>query len=262
MLSECHCCKSSSSPAPHSFSSAPLQPCDHLCGFLPFAVAGRSHPSISALTVMVMPFLESPHCSPGSTDIVLLPVSSNSSGLLGPVRKAFLHKAPQVPANGSLRRRCHVMVCSQCPTPTTAHFLEGKYIQRAWMFLFLNLSGRKREAKQPILKQCLNITQSMCVIIPTQCRAQVNKNVLSFVGLEWLMGFKKQHKCMYTYTGFTYVHMHSGSLTCAHVHTQINSVIFSQDSYPHIHESWYIALMPVGPSGLSLFHSALITPFP
>ncbi|KAF3856309.1 hypothetical protein F7725_017032 [Dissostichus mawsoni] len=37
-------------------------------------------------------------------------VCSNSSGLLGPVRKAFLHRAPQVPANGSLGRRCHVMV--------------------------------------------------------------------------------------------------------------------------------------------------------
>ncbi len=117
----------------------------HLCGFLPFAVAGRSRPSTSALTATVMPSLKPPHCSPGSTDIVLLPVSSNSSGLLGPVRKAFLHRAPQVPANGSLGRRCHVMVCSQCQAHTTAHFLEGKYIQRAWMFLFLISLAEKEE---------------------------------------------------------------------------------------------------------------------
>ena len=145
VLSDCHCCESSSSPVPHSFSSAPLQPCDPLAGSLPFAVAGRSRPSTSALTAMVMPSLENPHCSPGSTDIVLLPVSSNSSGLLGPVRKAFLHRAPQVPANGSLGSRCHVMVRSQCHTPTTAHFLEGKYIQRAWMFLFLISLAEKEE---------------------------------------------------------------------------------------------------------------------
>ncbi|AWP02786.1 Hypothetical protein SMAX5B_002249 [Scophthalmus maximus] len=75
----------------------------------------------------MMPSLEPPpHCSPGSTDIVLLPVPSSSSGLLGPVRKAFLHRAPQVPANRSLGRRRHVMVRSQCQAPTTAHFLEGK----------------------------------------------------------------------------------------------------------------------------------------
>lgn len=138
----CHCCKSFSSSVPHSFSSAPLQPCDPL---LPFAVSKRSRPSTSALTAMVMPSLKLPHCSPGSTDIVLLPVYSNSFGLLGPVRKAFLHRAPQVPANGSLGRRCHVMVCSQCQTPTTAHFLEGKYIQRAWMFLFLISLAEKEE---------------------------------------------------------------------------------------------------------------------
>lgn len=76
-------------------------------GFLPFAVNGRSRSSTSVLAAVMMPSLKkikekrkkTPCCSPGSTDIVLLPVSSNSSGLLGPVRKAFLHTAPQVPAN-------------------------------------------------------------------------------------------------------------------------------------------------------------------
>lgn len=88
-----------------------------------------------------------PHCSPGSSDIVLLPVSSNSSGLPGPVRKAFLHTAPQVPANRSSGGRHHVRVCSQSQTPTTAHFLEGKYIQRAWMFLFLISLVEKKRSK-------------------------------------------------------------------------------------------------------------------
>lgn len=98
-------------------------------------------------SVMVMPSLslKPPHGSPGSTDIVLLPVSSNSSGPLSPVRKAFLHRAPQVPANGSLGSGLHVMLWSQCQTPTTAHFLEGKYIQRAWMFLFLISLVEKEE---------------------------------------------------------------------------------------------------------------------
>lgn len=56
------------------------------------------------------------------------------------------------------------MMRSQCQAPRTPHFLEGKYIQRAWMFLFL-IPGRKRGAKQPLLKQCLNITPSMCVVL-------------------------------------------------------------------------------------------------
>lgn len=41
----------------------------------------------------------SPRCSPGSTLVVLLPVCSDSSGLVAPVTKASLHAAPQVPAN-------------------------------------------------------------------------------------------------------------------------------------------------------------------
>ena len=57
---ECHCSTSSSSLVPHSCPSAPLQPCDHLCGFLPFAVAGRSRPCTSALPAMVMPSLQPP----------------------------------------------------------------------------------------------------------------------------------------------------------------------------------------------------------
>lgn len=71
------------------------------------------------------------YCYPGSTDVVLLSVSSNSSGLLGPVRKALLHRAPQVPANGGMGRQHHVVMFSQCLTPTVALFLEGKYIQRS-----------------------------------------------------------------------------------------------------------------------------------
>lgn len=141
------CSLSVTLPCPSFISSAPLKPWDHFCVFLPFAVAGRSRPSTSALTAIVMPSLEPPHCSPGSTDIVLLPVSSNSSGLLGPVRKALLHRAPQVPANGSLGRGQHVMVFSQCQPPTTAYFLEGKYIQRAWMFLFLISLAEKEEQR-------------------------------------------------------------------------------------------------------------------
>lgn len=46
-------------PCPSFLSSALLQPCDHLRGFLPFAVAGRS-PSTSTLTALVMPSLEPP----------------------------------------------------------------------------------------------------------------------------------------------------------------------------------------------------------
>lgn len=114
--------------------------------FYPLLLLGGHFPAPQH-SVMVMPSLalNPPHCSPGSTDIVLLPVSSNSSGPLSPVRKAFLHRAPQVPANGSLGSGLHVMLWSQCQTPTTAHFLEGKYIQRAWMFLFLISLVEKEE---------------------------------------------------------------------------------------------------------------------
>lgn len=60
----------------------------------------------------------------------------------------------------------------------------GKVHSESMNVSIFNLSGRKRGAKQPLLKQCLNITQSMCVALPTRCRAQVNRNVLSIVGLE------------------------------------------------------------------------------
>lgn len=88
--------------------SAPLQPCDHLCGWIPalcckWEVTFQHLCACSCDDAIPQKKKEkrkkTPRCSPGSTDIVLLPVSSNSSGLLGPVRKAFLHTAPQVPAN-------------------------------------------------------------------------------------------------------------------------------------------------------------------
>lgn len=149
-------------------------------------------------------------CYPASIDIVL-PVSSNSSGLLGPVRKAFLHRAPQVPANSSLGRQHHVMVFAQCLTPTAAHFLKGKYIQRAWVSIF-NLSASKKKGAS----------------------LHFWNNTLMYCNAVWSSKHIPE-SCVFSCT-----------------HTFHN----------HLHESWLNALMPVAPSGWSLFLSALISPFP
>lgn len=188
--------------------------CHHPCGFPSFAVDGRSHH---------LCFLQPGWCQSSSpvlpSDIVLLLDSSNSSGLLGPVRRASLHRAPQVPANGSPARRGHVMVFGQCLTPTAAHFLEGKYIQKAWRFLFLNRSGWKRGAKPPLWKQCHVLMWRW---------AQVRKkHIHSNVCPEWLMEFQKlAHMPMCTKNVLAYFHTKRSflSFACPDSHTLVDLI--------------------------------------
>lgn len=59
----------------------------------------------------------------------------------------------------------------------------GKVHSESMNVSIFNLSGRKRGAKQPLLKQCLNITQILCAALPTQCGAKVNINLLSITRL-------------------------------------------------------------------------------
>lgn len=54
----------------------------------------RSRPSTSTLTVMMMPSLKLPHCSSGSTDIVLLPVPSKLLWAPGSCQKSFSSQSP------------------------------------------------------------------------------------------------------------------------------------------------------------------------
>lgn len=154
-------------------------------GFLPFAVNGRSRSSTSVLAAVMMPSLKKkkkkekrPHAAllvPPTLSFSQFPATPLGSWVLS--EKLFFTQPHRCQPIGGLWSRCHVMVCSQSQTPTTAHFLEGKYIHRAWMFLFLISSAgkKKRKAKRPLLQQCLNITRSVCVTLSAQCRDQVNK---------------------------------------------------------------------------------------
>lgn len=135
--------------------SAPLQPCDHLCGWIPalcckWKVTFQHLCACScddAIPQKKKKKEKRPHAAllvPPTLSFSQFPATPLGSWVLS--EKLFFTQPHRCQPIGGLWSRCHVMVCSQSQTPTTAHFLEGKYIHRAWMFLFLiSSAGKKKE---------------------------------------------------------------------------------------------------------------------
>lgn len=104
-----------------------------------------------------------PYFRPSSTDIVLLPVSSNSSGLLGPVRKASLHRAPQVPANGSPGRQWHVVVFRPMSDTHSCALSGGKVYSESMnvsIFKSLRLEKRSKATTLETMPSCTDTVPS------------------------------------------------------------------------------------------------------
>lgn len=85
--------------------------------------------------------------------------------------KLFLTEPPQVPANGSLGSRCPRDGARPMADTHNCTLPEGKVHSESMNVSIFNLSGRKWDAKQHFLQQCLNITQATRA---TQCGAQTN----------------------------------------------------------------------------------------
>ena len=172
VLSECHCCKSS----PSFFSAAPLQPCDHLWGHLPFTGAWRSRSSTSTPTATGMPSLERPPTHPPlSWSHRHCPFPSFQQLLWAPgsCQKSFPSQSP----TGASQSRPRKEAARDGAQPMwRAHHSAlpgGKTHSESMHVSIFNLCGRKRGAELPLLKQWLNITQSMCVALSAAGRAQV-----------------------------------------------------------------------------------------
>lgn len=127
----------------------------------------------------------------------------------------------------------------------------GKVHSESMNVSIFNLSGRKRGAKQPLLKQCLNITQIMCVTLPNTKQSSAKQKAALFLRVNMPLAAAQIHMHKLNRQPYTYAHhMHSGMLTCSCAHTNYlwNMLIpKTKESFTHIHKSWYIALMPVTP---------------
>lgn len=129
VLSECHCCESLSSRVHITMWSS--RRISALC------CAGRSRPSslthsrddaVSRTRPALSWFHR--HCpSPSFQRLLWAP---------GSCQKSFSSQSPhRCQPMAAWEADAHVMVRGQWQTLTTAHFLKGKYNQRAWTFLFL-----------------------------------------------------------------------------------------------------------------------------
>lgn len=129
----------------------PAAPTSHVIvtmdGLLSFAVDGRSRSSTSALAAVMMPPLPPPALlAPPTLSFFQFPATPLGSRVLS--ERLLFTQPHRCQPIGGLWSRCHVTVGSQSQTPTTAHFLQGKYIHRPWMFLFLISSARKKKEEE------------------------------------------------------------------------------------------------------------------
>lgn len=169
VLSECYCCESLSSPVTITMWSSRHIPA--LC--CSWEVASQqllTHSRGDAISGTRPPLPLSwfhRHCpSPGFQRLLWAP---------GSCQKSFSSQSPhRCQPMAAWEADAHVMVCSQWLTPTTAHFLEGKYIQRAWTVLFLISLVENKRQSNTFLQQCLNITLATCA---TLRGVRINKNV-------------------------------------------------------------------------------------
>lgn len=250
--------KSPSSPVLHLQLSFFLTS-NNVCAFLPFDTAVRTHPSPPAFTAKLSALLLSwfhRHCpSPGFQQLLWASVSCQKSFSSWSSTGASQWKPKKTTS------------CDGAQPMSGTHYCTlpgGKAHSESMNVSIFNLSDRKRGAKPPLLKQCLNVTHNMFVWFHKHNAAfKLQEAYL----LQWtITGILELTQRAHIHTlihRLTYVLTDVLTCACTCTKKKRNIITFTcKESHTHAHESWHIVLMPVTPSGSSRFLSALISQFP